>query len=74
MAGFWGKRNREQDAADADLAARAQKALVEADERMRLTSDELDFAIAELGDNATADLQWSTYNDFVSTCNNPPHR
>jgi hypothetical protein len=25
-------------------------------------------------DNATADLQWSTYNDFVSTCNNPPHR
>ncbi|GAA4348806.1 hypothetical protein [Microbacterium rhizosphaerae] len=57
MAGFWGKRNREQDAADADLAARAQKGLVEADERMRLTSDELDFAIAELGDNATADLR-----------------
>jgi hypothetical protein len=25
-------------------------------------------------DNATAELQWSTYNDFLSTCNNPPHR
>lgn len=24
--------------------------------------------------HATADLQWSTYNEFVSTCNNPPHR
>jgi hypothetical protein len=57
MAGFWGKRKREQDAADADLATRAQTALVEADERIRLTSDELDFAIAELGDNATADLR-----------------
>jgi len=25
-------------------------------------------------DKATADLQWSTYADFKSTCNNPPHR
>ncbi|MDL9980360.1 hypothetical protein [Microbacterium candidum] len=56
MAGFWGKRKREQDAADADLEIRARKALVEADERIRLTSDELEFAIAELGENATADL------------------
>jgi hypothetical protein len=57
MAGFWGKRKREQDEQDADLATRAQTALVEADERIRLTSDELDFAIAELGDGATADLR-----------------
>ncbi len=58
MAGFWGKRKREQqDAADADLARRAEVALVAADERIRLTSDELDFAVAELGDAATADLR-----------------
>ncbi|SDO59649.1 hypothetical protein SAMN04487788_0196 [Microbacterium testaceum StLB037] len=57
MAGFWGKRKREeQDAADADLARRAELAIVAADERVRLTSDELDFARAELGDKATDDL------------------
>ncbi len=58
MAGFWGKRKREeQDAADADLARRAELAIVAADERVRLTSDELDFARAELGDKATDDLR-----------------
>src|SRR3546814_6141462 len=58
MAGFWGKRKREQqDAADSDLAKRAELALVAADERIRLTSDELDFAVAELGDARTADLR-----------------
>lgn len=59
MAGFWGKRKREQEeltAQDADLARRAQKALVAADERIRLTTDELAFAEAELGPNATKDL------------------
>jgi hypothetical protein len=58
MAGFWGRRKREeQDAADADLARRAELALVAADERVRLTSDELDFAVAELGDGPTTDLR-----------------
>jgi hypothetical protein len=60
MAGFWGKRKREQEelnAQDADLARRAQKALVDADERIRLTTDELAFAEAELGPNATRDLR-----------------
>jgi integrase len=58
MAGFWGRRKREeQDAADADLARRAEMALVAADERIRLTSDELSFAVAELGDGPTADLR-----------------
>ncbi|MCK6066816.1 MULTISPECIES: hypothetical protein [Microbacterium] len=58
MAGFWGKRKREeQDAADADLAKRAELALVAADERIRLTTDELDFAVAELGEGPTADLR-----------------
>ncbi len=59
---FWGRTRRnqqqdERDAADADLAQRAGRALVEADERLRLTSDELDFAVAELGEAATADLR-----------------
>jgi DNA repair exonuclease SbcCD ATPase subunit len=58
MAGFWGKRKREeQDAADADLARRAEMAIVAADERVRLTADELDFAVAELGEGQTADLR-----------------
>ena len=61
MAGFWGKRKREADAAvaaqDADLARRAQTALVAADERVRLTADELDFAEAELGTGPTKDLR-----------------
>ncbi|WP_127820498.1 hypothetical protein, partial [Microbacterium sp. CPCC 204701] len=60
MAGFWGKRKREQeelDAQDADLARGAQKALVAADERIRLTTDELVFAEAELGPEATRELR-----------------
>lgn len=61
MAGFWGKRRREEDAAraaeDADLARRAERALVAADERVRLTADELDFAEAELGSGPTKDLR-----------------
>lgn len=63
MAGFWGKRKREEqaalDAQDAELARKAQSALVAADERIRLTTDELDFAEAELGEGATAELRTS---------------
>jgi hypothetical protein len=60
MAGFWGRRKREQEelaAQDADLARRAEQALVGADERIRTTSDELAFAEAELGESLTADLR-----------------
>ena len=60
MAGFWGNRKREREelaAQDADLARRAQTALVEADERVRLTTDELVFAEAELGPDSTKDLR-----------------
>jgi hypothetical protein len=61
MAGFWGKRKREEEAAlaaqDADLARSARTALVAADERVRLTADELDFAEAELGTGPTTDLR-----------------
>lgn len=61
MAGFWGKRKREEqmalDAQDADLARRARTALVAADERIRLTTDELAFAEAELGTEATDELR-----------------
>lgn len=60
MAGFWGKRKREQeelDAQDADLARRARTALVGADERIRVTTDELVFAEAELGVEATKELR-----------------
>lgn len=59
MAGFWGKRKRddqELDAQDAVLATRARSALVAADERIRLTTDELGFAEAELGSDATRGL------------------
>ena len=59
--GFWGRSKRErqaeQDAQDASLARRAGQALVQADEKVRLTSDELNFAFAELGDAATRDLR-----------------
>lgn len=41
-------------AADTELAQRAGVALVRADERIRLADDELAFAIAEFGDEATA--------------------
>lgn len=61
MAGFWGKRKREEEqqlqAQDVDLAKRAGTALVAADERIRVTTDELAFAEAELGPDATADLR-----------------
>jgi hypothetical protein len=59
MAGFWGKRKRDQhelEAHDADLAKRAGTALVAADERIRVTTDELVFAEAELGPDATTEL------------------
>jgi len=61
MAGFWGRRRREQEAAqaaqDASLARRAEQALVAADERIRTAADELAFAEAELGSSTTADLR-----------------
>lgn len=60
MAGFWGKRKREQEAAqaaqDAGLARQAKQALVAADERIRTARDELAFAEAELGASLTKDL------------------
>ncbi len=60
MAGFWGRRKRDQEeleAQDADLARRARTALVAADERIRVTTDELAFAEAELGVEPTKDLR-----------------
>ncbi|GAA4485182.1 hypothetical protein [Microbacterium panaciterrae] len=60
MAGFWGKRKREQvelQAQDDDLARRAEQAIVTADERIRTAADELAFAAAELGDDMTADFR-----------------
>ncbi|WP_243224886.1 hypothetical protein [Microbacterium sp. CIAB417] len=60
MAGFWGRRKRDQEAQaaqDADLARKAEQALVAADERIRTASDELVFAEAELGASLTADLK-----------------
>ena len=60
MAGFWGKRKRDEqelEAQDADLAKRADSALVAADERIRVTSDELVFAEAELGSDSTKALR-----------------
>ena len=60
MAGFWGKRKRDQQelqAQDVDLAKRADAALVATDERVRVTTDELVFAEAELGPDATTELR-----------------
>lgn len=61
MAGLWGKRRREEqaalDAQDADLARRARSSLVAVDERIRTTTDELDFAVAELGESPTKDVR-----------------
>lgn len=69
MAGFWGKRKREQEAAqaaqDADLARKAEQALVAADERIRTAGDELGFAEAELGGSLTKELK--TALDAVRT-------
>lgn len=60
MAGLWGRRKREEDAAqeaaDADLARRAGSALVSIDERIRSTSDELEFARMELGSDSVKEL------------------
>lgn len=60
MAGIWGNRKKEREAQaaqDAELTRRAGTALVEADERIRTTSDELVYAEAELGTDATRDLR-----------------
>ncbi|MEZ3160008.1 hypothetical protein AB1K54_05595 [Microbacterium sp. BWT-B31] len=61
MAGFWGARKREDkaalDAQDADIARRAQASLIATDERIRVTTDELAFAEAELGPGPTKDLR-----------------
>jgi hypothetical protein len=60
MAGFWGRNKREQEALaaqDADLARRAEQALVAADERIRSTGEELAFAQAELGEALTSDTK-----------------
>lgn len=68
MAGFWGRRKREQAEVaqrDSDLARRAQSALVAADEHIRLAVDEVSFAEAELGPNSVSDLR--TALDSVRT-------
>ena len=61
MAGFWGKRRRaeqeEQLAADTELSRRAEAAMIAVDERIRTAADEVGFAQAELGTEATADLR-----------------
>nr|WP_274637857.1 hypothetical protein [Microbacterium bovistercoris] len=58
MSGFWGRRTRDQiTGQDVDLARRADAALIATDERLRLTADELAFAEAELGEDATAPLR-----------------
>ncbi len=63
MAGFWGKRKRDEQQAlaaqDADLARRAESAIIAADEKIRLTADELDFAEAELGTGPALELRTS---------------
>lgn len=61
MALLWGKRRREeeqaQDAAELELARKAQAAMVRADERVRTATDEVAFAQAELGVESTKDLR-----------------
>ncbi|AWB96376.1 hypothetical protein DCE93_12550 [Agromyces badenianii] len=57
MAGFKVRRRlgaHELEVHDAELAKRAASALLAADERIRVTSDELGFAEAELGSASTA--------------------
>ena len=59
MAGFRVRRRRgaqQFDVNDAELAKRAGRALVAADERVRATTDEVGFAEAELGADATTQL------------------
>ncbi|MGW9183815.1 hypothetical protein [Agromyces sp. NPDC055661] len=60
MAGFRVRRRRgaqEFDVHDADVAKRAGSALVAADERIRRAAEELEFAEAELGSDATEGLR-----------------
>lgn len=60
MAGIWGNRKKEraaQAAEDAEVTRRAGSALVAIDERIRTTSDELVYADAELGSEATKPLR-----------------
>ena len=60
MAGIWGNRKKEraaQAAEDAEVTRRASSALVAIDERIRTTSDELVYAEAELGTDATKPLR-----------------
>ncbi|WP_405373237.1 MULTISPECIES: hypothetical protein [unclassified Microbacterium] len=60
MAGFWGRRKRddaEMQAQDAELTRKAGAALVAADERIRVTEDELAYAEIELGREPTNDLR-----------------
>lgn len=57
MAGPWVRRRfsaHELEARDAELAKRAGSALLAADERVRVTADEIGFAEAELGSESTA--------------------
>ena len=59
MAWFWVTRRRgaqELEVHDVDLAKRAGSVLLAADERIRVTVDEIDFAEAELGADATTQL------------------
>jgi hypothetical protein len=59
MAGIWGNRKKEREAQaaqDAELTRRAGSALIAVDERIRTTSDELVYAEAELGTEATQPL------------------
>jgi hypothetical protein len=60
MAGIWGNRKKEREARvaeDAELTRRAGSALVAADERIRTITDELVYAEAELGPDATRPLR-----------------
>jgi len=60
MAGIWGNRKKQraaQAAEDAEITRRASSALVAIDERIRTTSDELVYAEAELGADATKPLR-----------------
>ncbi len=60
MAGFWGTRKKEREqlaAQDAEFGRKADAALVTADERLRISTDELTFAEIELGRDATRELR-----------------
>ena len=60
MAGIWGNRKKEREARaieDAEISRRAGSALVAADERIRTIGDELVYAEAELGPDATRPMK-----------------